>query len=225
MTTCASTPTFSPIPLRALCDDRLTLLDLRVLGAIASHDRFNANSQACWASNERLAAILKCHPKSIARTITRLIKFGYVKDLGKRPGKRRSRARFLTVIYNEQDLEAFSRRPDPTQWLAEDDEPPAPKQPAADRESNPRGYFEGNSTGYSKRKGRDCAEALGSASRKMQAQRRAPPRPPPLEPPLLAFMEERNAALWELACRIDPNNPKRGFEKLKRIPDRRTEHA
>lgn len=226
MTACAATPTFSPIPQRALCDDRLTLLDLRVLGAIASHDRFNANGQACWASNERLAAVLKCHPNSLTRVITRLIKFGYVKDLGTRPGKRRSRARFLTVIYTELDLEAFSVRPDPAQIPAEEDELPAPPETTAPAEVNPGGLVEPNPVGLPNREGRNCAEALGSADKKMQGQRRAPPRPPPPQLPLMAHMEQRSTAQRELAAILGNGDLKKGFERLKRIPNaRRPEHA
>lgn len=102
-------PTFAPVPMRAWRDKRLTALHLRVLGAISCHDRLNGNGQGCWAGNARLAEIAGCHEKSIPRTVTGLIKMGYVRNLEAKPGTQRSRVRFLTIVYTDEDATMFPK--------------------------------------------------------------------------------------------------------------------
>jgi hypothetical protein len=212
-------PTYSPVPLRAYRDAELTALDLRVLAAIAAHDRFNANGQACWASNERLAEIGGCHVKSVPRSIRRLLERGYLKDLGAKPGKQRSRSRFLTVIYNEHDAAAFqtptAKQPDST------NEAPAERPPAAVADSpsaarrQPSGYLEGNPAVTLREKGRYYAEALGSAVGLMQ-QPSAPTDPPHA---LRTALGRRADAQRDAARLLGKGDLTKGFELLSAIPD------
>lgn len=62
-------PTYAPLPARAIGDQKLTALDLRVLAALAAHDRLGANGIGCYASHPRLAALVGCHEKSLSRSL------------------------------------------------------------------------------------------------------------------------------------------------------------
>lgn len=71
-------PGYAPIPARAMGDDRLAGADLKVLMAIAAHDRFGNNGTGCFASHARLASLTKLHEKAVARSIGRLRDAGYL---------------------------------------------------------------------------------------------------------------------------------------------------
>ena len=71
-------PIYAPIPARALADTRLSGTDLRLLAAIAAHDRFGKNGTGCFASQRRLAALIGAHEKAVARSAGRLVEFGYM---------------------------------------------------------------------------------------------------------------------------------------------------
>ena len=58
--------TFAPLPARAMADEALAALDIRVLACLAAHDRFGANGIGCYASHLRLSGLVKCHLKSLA---------------------------------------------------------------------------------------------------------------------------------------------------------------
>ena len=71
-------PIYSPVPARAMGDLTLSAADLRVLMAVASHDRFGSNGVGCYASHARLASILSLHEKTVARSLGRLRERGYI---------------------------------------------------------------------------------------------------------------------------------------------------
>ncbi len=188
-------PTFAPVPLRAYRDKTLTAIDLRVLAAIAVHDRFNGNDQACWASNKRLAEVGGCHVKSVPRSIGRLIKAGYLRDLSAKPGRQRSRSRFLTVIYTEADAQSMESKERPTAPSeAAETEPAlpmdAPVRAPAPPPSQRGGYLEGNSQVTQREKRRYSAEAE-RGFRGAPGARAGPP-----QPLTEALREKREAERW-----------------------------
>ena len=69
-----------PIPIRAIGDKRLSGRHLRVLAAIASHDRLGKNGQGCWAGLKRLAKESACSETHTSETISDLRLYGYVKS-------------------------------------------------------------------------------------------------------------------------------------------------
>ena len=69
---------YAPIPARAMADEELTAEHFRVLMAVAAHDRFNKNGKGCCASHPRLARLVKCHPKSLSRSLKALGERGYI---------------------------------------------------------------------------------------------------------------------------------------------------
>jgi len=89
---------FAPIPIRALSDDRLAEQTLRVLGAVAYHDRLSGpreKGQGCWASGDRLGKIAGIKDKSsVYAAIRKLVALGYiVEERGSEGDKRRKRLR------------------------------------------------------------------------------------------------------------------------------------
>ncbi|MEM8540549.1 MAG: helix-turn-helix domain-containing protein [Pseudomonadota bacterium] len=97
---------FAPVPARAVTDERLSALDLRVLIAIAGHDRFTANGLGCTASQKRLAQLTGCHSKSLPRTIARLQEFEYISVLPM------GRSRRIKVIYAPADALIWNQKTD-----------------------------------------------------------------------------------------------------------------
>ncbi|MER8810456.1 helix-turn-helix domain-containing protein [Mesorhizobium australicum] len=91
---------FSPTPTRAMGDKTLTAEELRILMAIAAHDRFGANGTGCYASHPRLAALVGCHPKSLSRSIGTLANSGYIEV---KPHPLNGRLRVYHIIYTEFD--------------------------------------------------------------------------------------------------------------------------
>ena len=100
-------PLFAPIPPRALRDHELTALDLRVLGAVAMHDRLSMarQGQGCYASLRTIAADLGrreasgigVHPHSVSTSIGVLVARGY---LMREPQKTDRRKHVLRVLYD-----------------------------------------------------------------------------------------------------------------------------
>jgi DNA-binding MarR family transcriptional regulator len=99
--------TFAPVPARAMPDDTLTALDLRVLMVLAAHDRFGANGIGCYASHPRLAGLVKCHLKSLSRCLRVLAEGGYVEAA---PHPLNRRLRVYRVIYTEADRAVIANR-------------------------------------------------------------------------------------------------------------------
>lgn len=99
-------PAFAPLPLRAIRDKRLTQRDLRVLGAIAAHDRMTRNGQGCWAPQDRLARVTGVKANHVGESIKHhLVPFGYVAREDHPWDRRRSR---LYVIYTDEDGQFFT---------------------------------------------------------------------------------------------------------------------
>ncbi len=92
--------TFAPLPARAIADHGLSALDLRVLAALAVHDRFGANGIGCFASHPRLAKLVGCHLKSLSRSLSELTKLGYIEA---KPQPLNKRLRVYRVIYSAAD--------------------------------------------------------------------------------------------------------------------------
>ena len=69
---------FAPIPLRAVSDMRLSARHLRVLAAIAYHDRFGRNGQGCWAGRKRLAVETGISGTHVSDMLSDLRIFGYI---------------------------------------------------------------------------------------------------------------------------------------------------
>ncbi|TIP74851.1 MAG: helix-turn-helix domain-containing protein [Mesorhizobium sp.] len=93
-------PIYAPIPARAMGDKTLTGEDLRVLMALAAHDRLGANGIGCYASHPRLAALVGCHIKSLSRSLSTLAGKQYI-TAGPHPLN--GRLRVYRVIYSEFD--------------------------------------------------------------------------------------------------------------------------
>ena len=201
-------PTFAPVPMRAWRDKSLTALHLRVLGAISCHDRLNSNGQGCWASNKRLAEVAGCHEKSIPRAISKLIERGYVRNLEAKPGKQRSRVRFLTIVYTDEDGEMF--RP-----VEKSTPEPAPETP----EGNRAVTLKVTELGYPKRTGRNSAEAVGLAIGDLGKTSR-PFRPPE---PGRAFvphhLDAQRQARARAALLLGEGDLAKGYRLLNSVPD------
>ncbi len=97
-------PCFAAIPVRALSDPRMSLLKLRLLGAVAAHDRMG-KGQGCWASSTRLAQMIGSHPVVVRRYITLLVTAGYLEreQADTNPNRRK-----LRVVYSEADWAMFN---------------------------------------------------------------------------------------------------------------------
>lgn len=89
---------FGPIPLRAIADQRLSRIELRVLAAVASFDRLSmlrGDSGGCWAGNLAISKLCNCRRDSVSHSISMLEIYGYLRRR-RVPG---SNARHLQVIY------------------------------------------------------------------------------------------------------------------------------
>ena len=104
-----SKPIFAPIPLRAAGDNRLSARHLRVLAAVAFHDRFGKNGMGCCASHRRLAEIAGCNYTRLSATLSDLNILGYI-TAGKHPLNRRLRV--YRVEYTLADSKAMLRGSD-----------------------------------------------------------------------------------------------------------------
>lgn len=102
---------YSALPTRILRNPAFTALDLRVLGAIAWHDRFGRNGRNCFASNSTIAARAGCHAKSAGRAVARLLELGAISDLNASLTRKRSRRRMLVVVYRDEDLQHHDVNP------------------------------------------------------------------------------------------------------------------
>lgn len=97
-------PLFSPDPPRVIADEKLSALDIRVLMAIAVHDRFSGNGIGCTAGHGRLAALVGCHLKSLSRSLRTLAERGYI---GGRANPLNPKSKCYFVIYNDMDAAIF----------------------------------------------------------------------------------------------------------------------
>jgi hypothetical protein len=128
-------PTYAPLPARVIGDKTLTGEELRVLAALAVHDRLGANGMGCYASHSRLAALVGCHEKSLSRSLSTLATRGYI-SASRHPLN--ARLRVYKVLYSDEDatsLKSIGNRP------ATYDEPtgnkPATENPQIGNKPNP----------------------------------------------------------------------------------------
>lgn len=91
---------FAPVPARAMGNVNLSALDLRVLAAIAAHDRFGANGVGCFSSRARLAKLVDGHENSVSRSIATLAQQGLIEV---KPHPMNGRARVYRVLYTPFD--------------------------------------------------------------------------------------------------------------------------
>ena len=61
-----------------MADERLSALDIRVLMAVAAHDRLGKNGIGCFANHTRLSTLVGCHIKSLSRSLSTLAQCGYL---------------------------------------------------------------------------------------------------------------------------------------------------
>jgi hypothetical protein len=99
---------FGPVPMRAIADEDLTALDLRVLTLVAYRDRFSKNGIGCFEEisemKKRLGGIP--HEKSISRSLGKLFDRGYI-TRDRHPEKRRLMV--YKGIYAEADFATVKR--------------------------------------------------------------------------------------------------------------------
>lgn len=72
---------FTTLPCAVISDTGLTALDLRVLAVIALHDGMSAISGkggGCFAKNQTLAGLVRTDPTNFSKSLSRLIRLGYV---------------------------------------------------------------------------------------------------------------------------------------------------
>ena len=103
---------FAPVPARAVGDVRLTGLHMKVLAAIAAHDRLSAprkRGQGCWAGNKRLAEMIGCNYSNLSTALTGLATWGYIE---RRQNPLNKKRRILFVVYNEQDAAIVGAKSD-----------------------------------------------------------------------------------------------------------------
>jgi len=90
---------FSPIPIRAFGDTRLTASQHRLLGAISYHDRFTSNGYGCTAGHEKLSEETGIHYTNISKFIAELHNWGYITIRPRLTDRRRHEYR---VVYDDE---------------------------------------------------------------------------------------------------------------------------
>jgi hypothetical protein len=96
-------PQFAALPLRAVYDERLTDRDLRILAAVAAHDRMSSvrgTGQGAWASHRTMAAMVGANYSRFSVAIHKLLRLGYLTREKLPTNRRRSTYR---IIYTDQD--------------------------------------------------------------------------------------------------------------------------
>lgn len=96
---------YAPVPARAMADLRLKERHLRTLMVIAAHDRLGANGIGCWASHERLAAMVGCAYSRLSMNLRELGELGYIERI---PHPLNKRLRVYKVIYNADDARTMT---------------------------------------------------------------------------------------------------------------------
>jgi hypothetical protein len=94
---------FAATPLRAIGDMALTGTDLRTLLAISFHDRRsipNGKGRGCVASSATLAREVGTDITTISRSVSKLVKLGYVQ---KEPQPADKRKHTLRVLFDNAD--------------------------------------------------------------------------------------------------------------------------
>lgn len=112
---------FTTLPMRAIGDTDLTALDLRCLAVIALHDGMSAVSgkgAGCFAKNTTLAAEVRTDATNFSKSLSRLIRAGYVSREPQIMDKRRFT---LRVQYGGADT-----------WRVDQPSPPQNPHPGAE---------------------------------------------------------------------------------------------
>ncbi len=94
---------FTTVPTRAISDTALTALDLRCLMVISLHDGMSAvrgNGGGCYAKSATLADLARTDISNFSKSVSRLLKLGYVTREAQQNDKRRFT---LRVIFAEED--------------------------------------------------------------------------------------------------------------------------
>ena len=99
---------FAAMPMRAIGDSRLKASHLKLLMAIAAHDRMSKNGQGCWAGHKRLAELTGIALKSVSRTLNALAEWGYIEG-STHPLNKRTRVYKVIYLGADQDLFEGSR--------------------------------------------------------------------------------------------------------------------
>ena len=99
---------FAPVPNRAVTDDRLRLIHYRVLALIAAHDRFGINGMGCTLSTRGIGERLKQKQGNVSIACRDLVNWGYLMPVR---NPKHSQMRMLSVIYEDEDKDAFKARP------------------------------------------------------------------------------------------------------------------
>ncbi|XNY07199.1 hypothetical protein ACMFL9_27395 [Sinorhizobium meliloti] len=100
---------FIPMPVRALQDDKLSAVDLRVLGAVAYHDRLGKNGRGCFAAQATLAAMARCDIRSVKRSLQHLEK---QKHIIIEKSDKDGRQRIYRIVYEIGDKADTYSEPD-----------------------------------------------------------------------------------------------------------------
>ena len=103
---------FGAVPARAVGDARLTGLHLRLLTAIAIHDRMSdprKQGQGCWAGNKRLAEMIGCNYTNLSTALTHLATWGYIE---RRVNPLNKKRRIYLVVYDDRDAAFVGVKPD-----------------------------------------------------------------------------------------------------------------
>lgn len=94
---------FTTLPVRAIADARLTALELRCLGVIALHDGMSTvkgSGPGCYAKSMTLAALARTDITRFSRSVSRLIKLGYLLKEAQEQDRRRFT---LRIIYGDDN--------------------------------------------------------------------------------------------------------------------------
>lgn len=119
----------SPLPLRAISDQRLSGLDLRTLACVAAHDRMSlarGDGQGCWASHETLSRRIGCNYINLGKSIKKLGDLGYLVREKPTFGDRRGHVyRIPAELYSHAESLSFGK-PSPVPEAPEKAPEPAP---------------------------------------------------------------------------------------------------
>lgn len=95
---------FAPMPNRALADERLHGIHLRVLGTVAAHDRFGSNGLGCTISTQAIATKIRGYRQNIAVALRQLAEWGYLERL---QHPRHAQMIMWRVVYDDEADGAF----------------------------------------------------------------------------------------------------------------------
>ncbi len=113
---------FTTVPVRAIADTRLTALELRVLLVIALHDGMSTmkgTGPGCYARSATLAPLARTDITRFSRSVSRLIKLGYVVKEAQEHDRRRFTLRVLYGDDNSWRVGQLSADAEPAEMVDE----------------------------------------------------------------------------------------------------------